>query len=81
MAGSAVGVDFGTTNSAIAIVGDDGSSRLASFEIGGKSTEAFRSLLYFYRDDDGQGPLRSVAAQSLPTKQTLPNKQTRRFSA
>ncbi|MDB5107950.1 MAG: putative heat shock protein YegD [Candidatus Binatus sp.] len=46
----AIGLDFGTTNSAIAVVGDDGSPRLARFgdtEGGGRDTETFRSILFF----------------------------------
>ena len=45
----AVGLDFGTTNSAIAIVGADGSPRLARFSAaeGGDQTETFRSILFF----------------------------------
>ena len=45
----AVGVDFGTTNSAIAIVDGSGEPRLASFrDIAGKAlAETFRSILFF----------------------------------
>ncbi len=45
----AVGLDFGTTNSAIAIVCADGSPRLAGFPAaeGGDRSETFRSILFF----------------------------------
>jgi hypothetical chaperone protein len=45
----AVGLDFGTTNSAISIVGADGAPRLARFPHaeGGDATETFRSILFF----------------------------------
>ena len=45
----AVGLDFGTTNSAIAVVGTDGSPRLARFRAaeGGDESETFRSILFF----------------------------------
>ncbi len=44
----AVGLDFGTTNSAIAIVGADGTPRLARFAAeDGTQAETFRSILFF----------------------------------
>ncbi len=50
----AVGVDFGTTNSALALaVGLDEAPRLAHFErADGPPTPTFRSLLYLERDPD-----------------------------
>ncbi len=45
----AVGLDFGTTNSAISIIDADGAPRLARFPHaeGGLETETFRSILFF----------------------------------
>src|ERR1700722_11660055 len=45
----AVGLDFGTTNSPIAIVGADGAPRLARFSAAesGDPSETFRSILFF----------------------------------
>jgi hypothetical chaperone protein len=43
----AVGIDFGTTNSAIAVVGDDGRPRLARFATLDGDTNVFRSILHF----------------------------------
>lgn len=43
----ALGIDFGTTNSALAIAGDDGVPQLAQFADGGGTTDTFRSILYF----------------------------------
>jgi hypothetical chaperone protein len=45
----AVGVDFGTTNSAISIIDSSGEPRLASFRsaAGKEMTETFRSILFF----------------------------------
>jgi hypothetical chaperone protein len=45
----AVGLDFGTTNSAVAIAGDDGEVRLARFAAAENSgaVETFRSILFF----------------------------------
>ena len=51
-----VGVDFGTTNSAVAIVDEQEELRVASFPMFGKSVQTFRSLLYFSfekRDKEG----------------------------
>ena len=45
--GSAIGFDFGTTNSSIARCADRGSGiQLAQFQLLGESTESYRSLLY-----------------------------------
>lgn len=41
-----VGLDFGTTNSALGVALPDGSVRLATFALGGASTSTFRSILY-----------------------------------
>lgn len=45
-----VGLDFGTTNSSIALAGANGVVQLASFAAAGGFTEAFRSLLYLERN-------------------------------
>jgi hypothetical chaperone protein len=51
----AIGLDFGTTNSAIAAVGTDGTPRLARFPTVDGPSAAFRSLLYFERDEPEDG--------------------------
>ncbi|HYB91019.1 MAG TPA: Hsp70 family protein [Candidatus Binataceae bacterium] len=54
----AVGLDFGTTNSAIAVVGDDGVPRLAQFAAearDGGATETFRSILFFESPEETGG--------------------------
>lgn len=43
----ALGIDFGTTNSAVARIDEDGTPRLARFETPGGPSETFRSILYF----------------------------------
>jgi hypothetical chaperone protein len=43
----ALGIDFGTTNSALAIVDDNGQPQLAHFADGPGTTDTFRSILYF----------------------------------
>ena len=52
----AVGLDFGTTNSAIGWLGSDGAPVLASFSAA-EEERTFRSVLYFDRGEDGSGPL------------------------
>ena len=47
----AVGLDFGTTNCALAVVAPDGAPRLAYFSGPDGDTATFRSILYFDRDD------------------------------
>jgi hypothetical chaperone protein len=49
------GVDFGTTNSAIACAGPAGESRLAEFRLDGRPTSTFRSVLYFDPEEAGVG--------------------------
>lgn len=53
----AIGLDFGTTNSALALAAPDGSVRLAQF--GGGAT--FRSVLYFHENDSTRSGSRVVA--------------------
>ncbi len=48
----AIGLDFGTTNSALAVVQPDGAVQLAQFN----GTATFRSILYF---DEGDSPRRN----------------------
>ncbi|MBO0725803.1 MAG: Hsp70 family protein [Blastocatellia bacterium] len=50
----AVGIDFGTTNSALAVADTSGSSRLAAFQSEeGSEPTTFRSLLYFSAEERG----------------------------
>lgn len=42
-----IGLDFGTTNSAIAVATADGTAQLATFSSEGQPTAMFRSVLYF----------------------------------
>src|SRR5262245_23575486 len=46
-----VGLDFGTTNSAVAVAGLDEAASLASFGDGADRTTSFRSILYFPAKD------------------------------
>ncbi|MCP4005114.1 MAG: Hsp70 family protein [bacterium] len=58
-----VGVDFGTTNSALAIVEPEGNPELAEFaRADGTVSPTFRSVLYFKRPDGGR-EIAEVAGQ------------------
>ena len=59
---NAVGLDFGTTNSAVAVARADGSVRLATFEEDGRLIETFRSILYFFHPFDQEAEHSFVAA-------------------
>lgn len=57
-----LGLDFGTTNSAIALAQPDGSTRLAAFTLDRRPTTTFRSVVYFNPDDNTVGrPPHAVA--------------------
>jgi hypothetical chaperone protein len=56
----AIGIDFGTTNSALAVAGPGQAPRLAHFDGPQGPTPAFRSILYFEREG-GEGPLHVAA--------------------
>jgi len=50
-----LGIDFGTTNSALAWAEDDGPPRVATFALHGAPTRTFRSLLYFEAEREWVG--------------------------
>jgi hypothetical chaperone protein len=50
----AIGVDFGTTNTVISRLGDDGQAELVSFPTDGEAVVAFRSALSFHPDPDDE---------------------------
>jgi hypothetical chaperone protein len=50
MRGPAIGVDFGTTNTVVALAGEDGHARLANFAHDNENIVAFRSALSFHAD-------------------------------
>jgi hypothetical chaperone protein len=62
----AVGIDFGTTNSSVALVSNDGRVELASFPSGGQETQSFRSVLYLeqLRSSNGAKRLHSFSGPS-----------------
>jgi hypothetical chaperone protein len=58
----AFGIDFGTTNSALALADGRGAPRLARFARGGgKTTSTFRSVVYFEKPVSGRGALHELA--------------------
>jgi hypothetical chaperone protein len=57
-----IGLDFGTTNSSLAVCGDDGKVTVAVFPSLWGTTESFRSVLYFSRQAFTQRPARRVLA-------------------
>jgi len=50
---SVAGVDFGTTNSVVALLGADGVVRTARFAVGGAELDVFRTVLAFWREEGG----------------------------
>ncbi len=67
MSAKAVGLDFGTTNSAIASISQDGSVALAKFPAGHERavSETMRSILFFAADPHGDEPRRSVGDEAI----------------
>jgi hypothetical chaperone protein len=51
----AIGIDFGTTNSSVALASGEGSLRLTSFQFRGAPTESYRSVLYFEQQKSATG--------------------------
>jgi len=58
----AVGLDFGTTNSAIAVATPDATIHLAAFQDAGRVTTTCRSMLYFFHPHDEEAEGRQVVA-------------------
>jgi hypothetical chaperone protein len=59
-----IGLDFGTTNSAVAVAMPDGPTVLANFDADGDRTTTFRSVLYF--DPEARTPERKPHAVAGP---------------
>jgi hypothetical chaperone protein len=55
---SAVGIDFGTTNSSVALATGNSQVQLASFPSGGTETQSFRSVLYLEQLKSASGAKR-----------------------
>jgi hypothetical chaperone protein len=56
-----VGLDFGTTNSAMAFAKQDGTVELATFDFNGEAKKTFRSVLYFGAEESVAGSRPHVA--------------------
>src|SRR5580692_2120668 len=56
-----VGIDFGTTNSSVALTGGDARVQLTTFQFRGVSTPSFRSVLYFEQTKSASGVKRAHA--------------------
>lgn len=59
-----VGIDFGTTNSAVAVASPDASINMARFQLNDQQTENFRSVLYF--EQIREGSRKSISALAGP---------------
>jgi hypothetical chaperone protein len=57
-----IGLDLGTTNSAIAVLGDDGKVQLARFPHANGVADTFRSILYFRAGEKAVGGPRAIDA-------------------
>jgi hypothetical chaperone protein len=66
-----IGLDFGTTNSSLAIREDDGEVRLAVFPSPSGPTESFRSILYFPPKASTHQPVRRALAGPLAVARYL----------
>ena len=66
MRAKSLGLDFGTTNSAIAQIAENGSVALARFPAGRErpSSDTMRSILFFAADPDGEARL-SVGGEAI----------------
>src|SRR3954469_5111636 len=51
----AIGIDFGTTNSAIALADSSGRAEKEGFAYNGEALDPFRSILYFAPGEKGSG--------------------------
>ena len=60
-----VGIDFGTTNSAIALANPDASVTMARFHASDQETENFRSVLYF--EQVREGNRKNISAHAGPS--------------
>ncbi len=56
-----IGIDFGTTNSVVAVLGADGEVRTQRFAIGADAVDVFRSVLCFWTGGPGARTLQHAA--------------------
>ena len=51
-----IALDFGTTNSVLAVADSSGNVQSAKFEVGANSFDTYRTILYFWEDQDLKSP-------------------------
>ena len=61
-----IGLDFGTTNSAIAVADSNRQARLATFADGPETTNYFRSILYFPAKERARSSAKKLRAGPMP---------------
>ena len=74
-----IGIDFGTTNSTIAVAGQDRNITTAKFQLGNQLTETFRSVLYFEQVRIGERKHLSALAGPKAITQYLQSEQKGRL--
>ena len=74
-----VGIDFGTTNSTIAVTGQNRNIITAKFQFGEELTETFRSVLYFEQIRTGDRKHLSALAGPKAILQYLRSEQKGRL--
>ena len=74
-----VGIDFGTTNSTIAVADQDRNLTTAKFQFGAQLTETFRSVLYFEQVRTGERKHLSALAGPKAITQYLRSEQKGRL--
>jgi hypothetical chaperone protein len=75
---AALGLDFGTTNSVVALAGDAGTSDLVTFSRAGAQSAVFRSALCFWHDPEARGGL-AVEARPWAIGEYLEDPEGSRF--
>lgn len=66
--GPAIGIDFGTTNSSLAVVREAGRVELATFSFHGAATQSFRSVLYLEQVRRAGGAKSATSAKHISSK-------------
>ena len=69
-----IGLDFGTTNSAIAVADTQRHATLASFKVGDATTTSFRSILYFPPKERATGKTGAADQSQLAGRARLETK-------
>lgn len=67
MSPAAIGIDFGTTNSVVALAGADGSVMTRSFATKQGAVDAYRSALMFWREGRPPRPASPMSAALMPS--------------